>query len=164
VQTDLSQVTSTTFDFTLSITGNGGAVGFLQSFSTQYFSQNPTSLSFASQPGTWTVLQVGKSNNCSGNATGSFCADDSGSSSVDISASAGTQVWDITGTYGGSFPSSTASWNLQLFASSTSTGTANNALSISQTISGSAPDGGVTVMLLGGVLVGLETLRRKARV
>ena len=163
---------ASTFAFTLTITAKNGAGGFLQDFSAQYFfgpGQSVSNLAWIANenPGNWIDLAASKAGNtgtCNGSANGVFCASSDQNTNppsalpgVDLSS---TQVFGVTGSYTGTFLDPNGNYHLQLAATQNSTG-GGNVLAISQDIA--VPDGGVTLMLLGGALVSLETLRRRFR-
>jgi hypothetical protein len=172
VESAITLGASNTFTYTLTITGDNGATGYLQDFSAQYFVGSGASVSglqWAQNPGSWLDLSASKAGNngsCNGSANGAFCgASDLGGTRVLLGSTAVT--FGVTGTYSGTFLDSSGNWNFQLAAANNLTGTGGgNAFAISMPVSGSngVPDGGMTLVLLGGALVGLETLRRKFRV
>jgi hypothetical protein len=151
-----------TFTDTFSVAGPGS---YLTAFSLTEFSGTVSNPQYASGGSNgWTDIEASKTNggagSCTGNDTSAFCGSDSGSSPILLSSTPTTFV--ITGSYTGSILST---YTLQLFSSLTADPTSHNVLAISQDIQGtpSVPDGGMTVMLLGGALVGLEALRRRLR-
>jgi hypothetical protein len=168
VETKMDLTSLTTFDFTLTVTANGGAAGYLQDFSGQYFyggGQSVSALAWVQNAAGWTDLQASKAGNsgtCNGAAVGVFCGSADGTSPVALSST--PVVFELTGNYTGTFLSPDGDWHLQIAAANRSDGKGGNAFAISQDIAGTVPDGGMTLMLLGGALVGLETLRRRFRV
>ena len=170
VESAITLGANNTFTYTLSITGDNGATGYLQDFSGQYFfgGSQLSGLQWTSNPGNWLDLSASKAGNsgsCQGNTPGAFCgASDTGGTNVLLGST--TVTFGLTGVYSGSFLDSSGDWNFQLAAANKLDGSGGNAFAISTPVSGSngVPDGGMTLMLLGGALVGLETLRRKFRV
>lgn len=172
IVSDSITTTSTTFDFTISFTGVAGdPAAYLQDFSGQFFFNGSqlTNLAWAASgnPDSWATPQASKAGNngsCNGNTPGSFCA--SGTPTLLSNTTATT--FELTGNYDGTFLDSNGQYHLQFAAQNTSSTQGNsggNAFAISQdfTTTGQVPDGGMTVMLLGGALVGLEALRRRVR-
>jgi len=168
IQTNPGQ---SSFDFTLTVTGGfNGSAGFLQDFSGQYFFNGSqlTNLMWVQNPGNWVDLSASKAGNsgsCQGNTPGAFCgATDKGGTNLALSSTA--VVLEIKGNYTGNFLDSSGEFNFQVAAANNSDGSGGNAFAISAPINGttgSVPDGGMTVMLLGGALVGLATLRQRLR-
>ena len=158
-----------TFNYTLTITADKGATGYLQDFSGQYFFSGSklSNLAWVSNPGGWADLSSSKAGNggsCQGNTPGAFCGSvDLGGAPIALSST--PTVIGISGAYTGTFLQNGTTYNFQLAAANNSNGSGGNAFAISMPLSGTAavPDGGMTVMLLGGALVGLGTLRRKFR-
>lgn len=165
---DINLTSSSTFTYTLTISETGETnPGYLQDFSGQYFfgGSQLTNLAWITgdNPGNWTALDASKAGNngsCNGNTPGSFCGAVGTGNTVALGTSPVT--FGLTGSYTGTFLDN-GTFNLQAAAGNGSNG---NAFAISQTIvaGGAVPDGGMTLMLLGGALVGVETLRRKFRV
>ena len=163
---------SGTFDFTISFTGVAGdPAAYFQDFSGQFFFNGSqlTNLAWAptGNPDSWATPQASKAGNngsCNGNTPGSFCA--SGTPTLLSNTTATT--FELTGDYTGTFLDSNGQYHLQFAAQNTSSTQGNgggNVFAVSQdfTNTGQVPDGGMTVMLLGGALVGLEALRRRMR-
>jgi len=160
------------FDFKISFASVAGdPSAYLQDFSGQFFfgGTQLTNLSLTQANG-WTDLEASKAGNngtCNGNAPGSFCASSTGSSMILLTTS--PTLFEVTGNYDGTFLASDGTYHLQFAAqnSNTTGNTGGNAFAISQDFNpttGHVPDGGITVMFLGGALVGLEALRRRIRV
>lgn len=157
-----------TFAYSLTVSStNESNPGFLQDFSAQYFfgGSQLTNLAWTQNPGGWVDLSASKAGNsgsCQGNTPGAFCG------SVDLGGTllslASPVTLAITGNYSGTFLSN-GTFNFQAAAANNSDGSGGNAFAISLPLgtNGSIPDGGATLMLLGGALVGLEGLRRKLR-
>jgi hypothetical protein len=167
---DINLTSSSTFTYALTVSAtNETNAGFLQDFSGQYFFNGSqlTNLTWVQNPGGWVDLSASKAGNsgsCQGNTPGAFCgAVDQGGTTVALSTTPVT--FSITGDYTGTFLDSNGNFNFQAAASLNSDGTGGNVFAISQSVAGgTVPDGGATLMLLGGALVGIETLRRKFRV
>ena len=161
VTNDLA-TTATTFTDTFSVAGPGS---YLTAFSITEFSGSVSGTSLAlSDTYGWTDVEASKTNGgagtCTGNDTKAFCVSDANGGSL-LLLSSTARTFTITGSYTGSVVSPIT---LQLFSATNSDGTGGNVLAISQSAFGtSVPDGGMTVMLLGGALVGLEALRRRVR-
>ena len=163
--------TASTFAYSLTVSETGESnPGFLQDFSGQYFfgGSQLTNLAWTANPGSWTDLSASKAGNggsCQGNTPGAFCgANDTGGTAVALGTTPVTL--SITGSYTGTYLSN-GTFNFQAGAAKNSDGSGGNVFAISQTVGNGttvpAPDGGATLMLLGGALVGLEGLRRKLR-
>jgi len=172
LKSDISlNTTLQNFAYTLTISETGEThPGYLQDFSGQYFSNGQTSnLAWVAgeNPGNWADLsssKAGNSGSCQGNATGAFCGSvDAGGSRVSLAS--GPVTFGITGSYTGNFLSN-GTFNFQAAAANNSDGSGGNAFAISQPVGagGSVPDGGMTLVLLGGAMFGVEALRRKFRV
>jgi len=162
--------TLSTFTYTLTVKEKGETnPGFLQDFSGQYFFNGSqlTNLAWTQNPGNWLDLSASKAGNsgsCQGNTPGAFCgAVDQGGTLVPLGTAPVTL--GISGSYTGTFLSD-GEFNFQAAASLNSDGSGGNVFAISLPLNtnGTVPDGGATLMLLGGALVGLEGLRRKLRV
>jgi hypothetical protein len=167
IDSAMNLTTSSTFDYKLTVTANNGAAGFLQDFSGQYFfgGSQLTNLAWVQNPGGWVDLAASKGGNggsCQGNTPGAFCgATDLGGTNLALSST--PVVLEIKGNYTGTFLDPNGDWNFQIAAANNLNGTGGNAFAISIPVNGGTgvPDGGMTLMLLGGALVGLATLRRR---
>jgi hypothetical protein len=155
------------FAYTLTISStNESNPGFLQDFSAQFFfgGSQLTNLQWTANPGNWVDLSASKAGNsgtCQGNTPGAFCGSvDQGGTLLSL---ANTVTLGVSGNYTGTFLDSSGDFNFQMAAANNSDGSGGNAIAISLPLGagGQIPDGGMTLMLLGGALVGLETMRRK---
>jgi hypothetical protein len=166
--TTASTSNSGTFDFTISFTSVAGDPTVdIQDFSGQFFfgsGASVGSLTWVQNPGSWAAPSASKAGNngsCNGSAPGAFCGAGTG---VALSGTS-TDTFELTGTYTlGTFLDPNGQYALQ-FAAANGTGN-GNAFAISEDFNPTThqvPDGGMTVMLLGGALVGLEALRRRVR-
>ena len=154
---------------------NGGGL-YINSVAIKIASQeNGTGTSLVNAPsgaGNWT-LELGGLNagGCNGNGSGFICAQDGHTAPVppNLAYVGGTYVWEfhyatsaplLTGLSSGTQSSVIKVQYVNAKGKKVGALVSENiTLQALQTV----PDGGVTLMLLGGVLVGLETLRRRLR-
>jgi hypothetical protein len=125
---------------------------------------SPYNSSLASSPsGTWTVKGGGlNAKGCSGSGSGFLCAQD-GSSAVVGSV----YTWEFQYATTASLPTGNLAADVKAgyYGINPQTGKVGNTGITSEGIAlQTVPDGGVTLMLLGGVLLSVETLRRRFRV
>jgi len=149
----------------------------MQDFSGQYFfggGASVSTLAWVLNPGGWAgpwASKAGNSGSCQGSANGAFCAaqswnfgpTDKGAQGSFVALSSTPVIFELTGSYSGTFLDPNGNYHLQMAASVNADGTGGNAFAISQDFPGTVPDGGTTLVLLGGALAAVETVRRRVR-
>lgn len=186
-QSSIDVHSDSSFDYTLTVSeaGNGGSdpSAYMQSFSAQLFYGSGASvgtLSWISNPGSWTDLANSKSNNggsCTGSTNGSLCGSDNNSSTIsalsnnNVLVTAAGVTFEIhgtssSGTLGELQPSGAYTYHLMANGISNGlNGNSSNVFALTNDVAvpsnTSVPEPGA-MALLGTGLVGVAAvLRRK---
>jgi hypothetical protein len=152
--------------FTIDPTTYNGGGAYINAVAIKIASQEAsTGNSVVNAPGgagSW-LLDLGGLNagGCSGSGNGFICAEDSHTAPVPV---AGKYTWEFHYATSQSLLAGPMGSSIKAEYVNASGGKVGALVSEDITLqTKTVPDGGMTLMLLGGVLVGLETLRRKFR-
>jgi hypothetical protein len=111
--------------------------------------------------GAWTkALGNAGNDDCDGQVNGKLCAEDGTTAPV---PNAGLYQWEFLFATSGALLTDPLEASVQVKFDDATGGTNGQIISEGITLQTRVPDGGVTLMLLGGALVGVETLRRRFR-